>query len=199
MAAVGRNTVMLLNVANQLKVITRAIEATPLHLTLPIVRLDDALGESWALPFQACTTYDYFCDILKCVVFANDRRGLDRVVNNQFSVSLTKVGTKLTRTNWDSFAEAGMHVEQAVIVSSSSLGTRIANNKARRLHCPYPGCGGGALLNPGLHGIHGIQAGKEWCVITSLTLYTCGLLNAVFGTVHPAAAGPKPTRLRPQS
>lgn len=49
---------MLLNVAHQLKVITRAIESIPLHLTLPVVRLDDALGESWALPFQACTTYD---------------------------------------------------------------------------------------------------------------------------------------------
>ena len=39
-----------------LKSLVRAVEAIPLHLTLPIVRLDDALGESWALPYQACQT-----------------------------------------------------------------------------------------------------------------------------------------------
>ena len=39
-----------------MKDLVRAVEAIPLHLTLPIVRLDDALGESWALPYQACQT-----------------------------------------------------------------------------------------------------------------------------------------------
>lgn len=37
--------------------VIRAIEAIPLHLTLDIIRLDDALGESWGLPFQACTQW----------------------------------------------------------------------------------------------------------------------------------------------
>ena len=35
-----------------------AVEALPLHLTLAIVRLDDALGESWALPYRVCQTFD---------------------------------------------------------------------------------------------------------------------------------------------
>ena len=39
-----------------MKSLVRAVEAIPSHLTLPIVRLDDALGESWALPYQACQT-----------------------------------------------------------------------------------------------------------------------------------------------
>ena len=39
-----------------IKSLVRAVEAIPLHLTLAIVRLDDALGESWALPYQACQT-----------------------------------------------------------------------------------------------------------------------------------------------
>ena len=39
-----------------LKRLLRAIDAIPLHLSLGIVRLDDALGESWALPYQACQT-----------------------------------------------------------------------------------------------------------------------------------------------
>ena len=37
-----------------MKRMVKAVEAIPLHLTLAIVRLDDALGESWALPYQAC-------------------------------------------------------------------------------------------------------------------------------------------------
>lgn len=41
-----------------MKRIIRAIEAIPLHLTLDIVRLDDALGESWALPIQACQNWN---------------------------------------------------------------------------------------------------------------------------------------------
>lgn len=49
---------MLLDITGQLKRIMRAIEAIPLHLTLDIVRLDDAHGESWALPLQACRTWN---------------------------------------------------------------------------------------------------------------------------------------------
>jgi len=49
---------MLLNIHQTMKRIARAIEAIPLHLTLPILRFDDALGESWALPFQACVQWD---------------------------------------------------------------------------------------------------------------------------------------------
>src|SRR6478735_7057777 len=48
---------MLLDITAQLKHIMKAIEAIPLHLTLDIVRLDDAHGESWALPLQACKTW----------------------------------------------------------------------------------------------------------------------------------------------
>lgn len=43
-----------------MKRLIRAVEAIPLHLTLAIVRLDDALGESWALPYQACQTLGVF-------------------------------------------------------------------------------------------------------------------------------------------
>ena len=43
-----------------MKRLVRAVEAIPLHLTLAVVRLDDALGESWALPYQACRTLHVF-------------------------------------------------------------------------------------------------------------------------------------------
>lgn len=48
----------MLDIHNHMKRILKAIEAIPLHLTLDIVRFDDALGESWALPFQACTRWE---------------------------------------------------------------------------------------------------------------------------------------------
>lgn len=40
-----------------MKRILRAIEAIPLHLTVNIIRFDDALGESWGLPLQACDSW----------------------------------------------------------------------------------------------------------------------------------------------
>lgn len=49
---------MLLDIRGQVKRMIRAIEAIPLHLTLDIVRLDDVHGESWALPLQACRTWE---------------------------------------------------------------------------------------------------------------------------------------------
>lgn len=48
---------MLLNIQATMRRIAEGIESIPLHLSLPIIRLDDALGESWALPFQACSDY----------------------------------------------------------------------------------------------------------------------------------------------
>ena len=51
---------MLLGIHNMNKRLVRAVEAIPLHLSLGIVRLDDALGESWALPFQACLSEEVY-------------------------------------------------------------------------------------------------------------------------------------------
>lgn len=47
---------MPLDLAGQTKRIIRVINAVPQRLTLDVVRLDDPLGESWALRFQACQT-----------------------------------------------------------------------------------------------------------------------------------------------
>lgn len=49
---------MLLDMHAMMKRLVRAIEAIPLHLTLAVVRFDDALGESWALPYQVCQTFE---------------------------------------------------------------------------------------------------------------------------------------------
>ncbi len=56
-----RNSQKLLEMHGMMKRLIRYVEAIPLHLTLPIVRFDDALGESWALPYQACQTFWVLC------------------------------------------------------------------------------------------------------------------------------------------
>lgn len=56
--AIGRNTALLLQVANQMKRVIQAMEAMPRQLDVDIIRLDDALGETWGLPLQACVSWD---------------------------------------------------------------------------------------------------------------------------------------------
>ncbi|KAL6364712.1 hypothetical protein LRP88_00683 [Fusarium phalaenopsidis] len=131
--AIGRNTRMLLGITNQLKRIMRAIEAIPLHLTLDIVRLDDAHGESWALPLQACRTYYSFCEMLQLVVYANTRPGADLIMRNRFSIMMTKTGMELDPRVWERFVKPGLHIEQAMVVPQAS---------PPEGNCVDPRCGG---------------------------------------------------------
>ncbi|KAJ4041830.1 hypothetical protein NW756_009266 [Fusarium oxysporum] len=114
--AISRNTYMLLDITAQLKHIIRAIEAIPLHLTLDIVRLDDAHGESWALPLQACTTWESFTDMLQFVVYANNRPGADYITHNLFDVSNAKTGKHIDENTWEMSVKPGFHIEQAMVV-----------------------------------------------------------------------------------
>ncbi|KAK2671468.1 Tetratricopeptide repeat [Fusarium oxysporum f. sp. vasinfectum] len=110
---------MLLDITSQLKHIIRAIEAIPLHLTLDIVRLDDAHGESWALPLQACTTWESFNDMLQFVVYANNKPGADYITHNLFDVSNAKTGKHVDQNTWAMSVKPGFHVEQAIVVKSA--------------------------------------------------------------------------------
>ncbi|KAF5558992.1 general transcriptional corepressor ssn6 [Fusarium mexicanum] len=107
---------MLLDITAQLKHIIRAIEAIPLHLTLDIVRLDDAHGESWALPLQACTTWESFNDMLQLVVYANNRPGADNITQKLFDVLNAKTGKYVDHKTWAMSVKPGFHVEQAMVV-----------------------------------------------------------------------------------
>lgn len=41
-----------------MKRVIQAMEAMPRQLDVDIIRLDDALGETWGLPLQACVSWD---------------------------------------------------------------------------------------------------------------------------------------------
>ncbi|KAH7556630.1 hypothetical protein BM1_06064 [Bipolaris maydis] len=116
--AISQNTRMLLDIASHMKGIARAIESIPLHLSVDIIRLDDALGESWGLPFQACQTWNSFTDILKVVVYGNQRPGLDYIVRGQFQLTFAKTGRSIGQPHrWDSTIRPGAHIKQAMVIS----------------------------------------------------------------------------------
>ncbi|GKU22683.1 unnamed protein product [Fusarium langsethiae] len=96
--------------------------------SLDIVRLDDAHGESWALPLQACQTWESFCDLLRCVVYANERPGANYIMQRLFAVSHAKTGRQIGEDTWARFVKPGFHIEQAMAVK-----------RARSLErCPDP-------------------------------------------------------------
>ncbi|KAH7232355.1 uncharacterized protein BKA55DRAFT_598324 [Fusarium redolens] len=115
---------MLLDISGQLKRIIRAIEAIPLYPTLDIVRLGDALGESWALPLQACRTWEF-------VVYANERPGVNNIVRNLFALTHAKTGMQVNENNWAGLIKAGFHVEQAMVIRAVHLAERSRVDKEK--------------------------------------------------------------------
>ncbi|KAI0977610.1 hypothetical protein F4678DRAFT_19779 [Xylaria arbuscula] len=181
--AIGRNTRALLDVANQMKRITRAIEAIPLHLTLDIIRLDDALGESWALPYQACTTWDSFRDLLLSVVYANGRQGASRIANNLFVINSAKTGQVIGPSNWFNAVKSGLHIEQAMIMSgdptSDATPPDRSNHARKKENCPYPDCRGFISEQPDRQIIKRCSTCERWSQISEsspplLQLYQSG-------------------------
>ncbi|KLO83774.1 uncharacterized protein LW93_558 [Fusarium fujikuroi] len=107
----------------------RAIEAIPLHLTLDIVRLDDVHGESWALPLQACRTWESFREMLLFVVYANKRPGANYITQNLSAVTQAKTGKGVDQETWEAMIKPGFHIEQAVILKGSHSSKRCLNPK----------------------------------------------------------------------
>ncbi|KAK3295833.1 uncharacterized protein B0H64DRAFT_322065 [Chaetomium fimeti] len=134
LAEIGRNTRLLLRIAGQLKRVIQTIEAMPRNLGVDIIRLDDALGETWGLPLQACGSWESFCDLLRHVVFAG-KPGLDQVASGQFVITLAKMrNLTLTSDNWSYVLKKDMHIEQAMVIPR-------ARSKSRN-RCPFLGCAG---------------------------------------------------------
>ncbi|KAI4158381.1 MAG: hypothetical protein LQ342_007467 [Letrouitia transgressa] len=133
LAKIAANGDMLLGIHRMLKRLVRALEAIPLHLSLSIVRLDDALGESWALPYQACQTFASFKNILQVVVFGNGRPGARRVLLDQIVLRSAKDGVTLDATNWHALVKQGSHVCQAMVLDKTWSTEKT---------CAFPNCHG---------------------------------------------------------
>ena len=117
-----------------MKSIAQSIDSLPLHLNLPLIRFNDALGESWAIPFQACTTWQAFKEMLTAVIFREQRPGFDRVIKNQFVLKIAKRNRDVPPSEWKKRIEPGMHIEQWMSVPE----LEVADSRA----CPFPECDG---------------------------------------------------------
>ncbi|KAK4188868.1 hypothetical protein QBC35DRAFT_531289 [Podospora australis] len=125
---IGRNTRLLLHFANQMKRVVQVMEAIPHHVDLDIVRLDDALGDTWGLPLQGCKSWQY-------VVFAG-RPGLYRVATGQFAITHVASGLRLDQYNWEALIKRDVHIQQAMALS------RPSTSKSQASGCPFPVCAG---------------------------------------------------------
>ncbi|KAK4675721.1 hypothetical protein QC764_0081020 [Podospora pseudoanserina] len=135
--AIGRNTLLLLHIANQMKRVVQAIEAIPRHVDVDVVRRDDALGDTWGLPLQACRSWNRsFGNMLQHVIFAG-RPGLQRVINGQFVITFATSGMRVDEYNWHAFIKRDIHIQQAMVVSRANTG-----KNAHAKKCPFPGCVG---------------------------------------------------------
>ncbi|KAK3314160.1 hypothetical protein B0H66DRAFT_594935 [Apodospora peruviana] len=123
--AIGRNTLILLHIANQMKHV-QVIDAIPRHVDVDIVCLDDALGDTWGLPLQACRSWAH-------VVFAG-RPGLSRVTTSQFAITLATSSARINQYNLANIIKRDMHIQQAMVVSRANTGkSSDANENARSL------------------------------------------------------------------
>lgn len=91
-----------MKIHRMLKRLLLATEAT--HLSLGVVKLGDALGESWALPIQACLSREV-CGVIeacrnlglilyqsfKNLLFVRDSEHEDCSMNSNYYVSLMEV------------------------------------------------------------------------------------------------------------
>ncbi|KAI1387742.1 uncharacterized protein F4822DRAFT_444337 [Hypoxylon trugodes] len=147
----------LLDITNQMKRIIRAIEAIPLHLTVDIIRFDDALGVTWGLPFQACSTWESFESVLRNVVFANNREGVEYVKTNRYAILLPKERLRLDPWSWECRAKSGIHIEQAMLM----FGAKTARQQCPGCQRPSPIVGYGDRLCSGC----GLLATFGWSTI----------------------------------
>lgn len=75
-----------------------------------------------------------FKNILTVVVYANERPGLNYIIQDQFQVTLAKTGRKIVENNqWTSLVKAGAHLQQAMIVPELPY---------MEGACPHSGCAG---------------------------------------------------------
>ncbi|KAK3384053.1 hypothetical protein B0T24DRAFT_688964 [Lasiosphaeria ovina] len=132
---VTQNTSMLLDIRNNIQRLTQAVNRIPLQLNIQFIRFDDALGESWALPFQLCEQWKTFKEMLRVIVFRNDRPGLQGILANRFTLRVAGSHSNISRHRWERIIKPGMHVEQTMLVPE--LSTQIAPDL-----CSFSRCSG---------------------------------------------------------
>ncbi|KAK0733204.1 hypothetical protein B0T26DRAFT_669632 [Lasiosphaeria miniovina] len=132
---VTQNTSTLLDIQNNIQRLTQAVNRVPLQLSIQFIRFDDALGESWALPFQLCEQWETFKEMLRVIVFRNDRPGFQGVLANRFTLRVAGSHSNIFRHRWERVIKPGLHIEQTTLVPE--LSTQMAPDL-----CSFSRCSG---------------------------------------------------------
>jgi hypothetical protein len=88
-----------------------------------------------------------FYDMLRVVVYANERPGLEYITQNRFELTFAKTGRQVKRHDqWPLLVKAGTHLQQSMIVSELPFVEDA---------CPHSGCAGSLVSEVG-------EIDKKW-------------------------------------
>ncbi|CAK7212854.1 hypothetical protein SEUCBS140593_001648 [Sporothrix eucalyptigena] len=109
---VSEGVSILLDIRKEMKRLARSIDTMPIHIGLELIRFDDMFGESWALPFQACTEWQSVEVMINTVIFANKRPGHAAILTGEFYLTTADDNTIIFKTAWNHYITPGMHIKQ---------------------------------------------------------------------------------------
>jgi hypothetical protein len=124
--------------------VLRAVEASlPRRIFLPIVHFTDALGETFALPYQVCMQWKTFRLMLHALF--HQRPGQSRVEMGNFLIMHAAGGRLLQEGSWNHAIKEGDHLEMSMILDGHFTTGDF---------CPFPSCQasllGGEVSNGGI-------------------------------------------------
>lgn len=142
---------ILLDIRREMKRLAQSIDAMPVQIGLELIRFDDMYGESWALPFQACTEWQVcfrskmrghtHCVsrrifgknkltksigksvelMINTVIFANKRPGRAEVLRGQFCLTIVDNERMISKTAWNTLIRPGMQIKQRLSMADLPL------------------------------------------------------------------------------
>ncbi|KAL9087610.1 MAG: hypothetical protein Q9165_006534 [Trypethelium subeluteriae] len=138
--AVTRNARLILDIHAQMTDMMRLVSAISPQITPPIIQLDDACGQTWALPLQACSDWASFTNVLRAVVYPPGKPGYTSIALERFVISHADSGRIIQRNAWMYVVKDRLHIENAMLVTEQA---------ANRNQCPYPACFGKLVSESG--------------------------------------------------
>jgi hypothetical protein len=101
----------------------------PERIYLPIVEFTDALGESFALPYQVCLRWETFQLMLNAMF--DGRPGRARVQSGDFLMINATSGRRLLNDSWDHTIREGDRLQMSMVMNDFLTSQDL---------CPFPSC-----------------------------------------------------------
>lgn len=159
------------------RILRKIEEGLPERIYLPIVQFTDALGESFALPYQVCLRWETFRLMLNAMF--DGRPGTSRVQRGGFLIIHAASGRRLLDDSWDHTIKEGDRLQMSMVMDDFL---------AHQDFCPFPSCR--ALIIGAKVKSTGITCNKcaRWINITG---FERSEFNKELQKAHMEAEGPK--------